>query len=82
MRIVVAPPGHVAFNTGEDYRLREQAARRFFFDADATAQERAGILRRLGVRWVVVDRTRGEPTLPNGLGLVYSDRRYAFYRVA
>ncbi len=82
VRIVVAPPGHVAFNTSEDYRLREQAAQSFFFDTGATAQERAGILRRLGVRWVVVDKTRGEPTLPSGLGLVYSDRRYALYRVA
>jgi hypothetical protein len=82
VRIVVAPPGHVAFNTSEDYRVREQAARRFFFDTDATAQERAGIIRRLGVHWVVVDKTRGEPSLPSGLGLVYSDRRYALYRVA
>jgi hypothetical protein len=82
VRIVVAPPGHVAFNTSEDYRLRERAAQSFFFDTAATARERAGILRRLGVRWVVVDKTRGEPTLPSGLGLVYSDRRYALYRVA
>jgi hypothetical protein len=72
----------VAFNTSEDYRLRERAAQSFFFDTAATARERAGILRRLGVRWVVVDKTRGEPTLPSGLGLVYSDRRYALYRVA
>ena len=82
VRIVVAPPGHVAFNTSEDYHLREQAAHHFFFDADATAGERAGILTRLGVHWVVVDKTRGQPTLPNGLELVYSDRRYALYRVA
>jgi hypothetical protein len=82
VRIVVAPPGHVAFNTSEDYRLREQAARRFFFDQEATTQERTAILMRLGVRWVVVDKTRGEPTLPGELRVVYSDQRYALYRVA
>jgi hypothetical protein len=81
VRIVVAPPGHVAFNTQEDYRLRSRATRRFFLDPGVSAVERETILRRYGVGWVVVDETRGHPDLPADLELVYEDARYALYRV-
>jgi hypothetical protein len=80
VRIVVAPPGHVAFNTEEAYRLRSRAARLFFLEPGVSAAERGTILRRYGVDWVVVDKTRGEPDLPAGLEPVYEDARYALYR--
>jgi len=80
VRVVVAPPGHVAFNTGPDYRAREEAVRRFF-EPRATAEERSAVLRRYGVAWVVLDRTRGSPSLPPRLTQVYADERYVLYRV-
>jgi hypothetical protein len=81
VRIVIAPPGHVAFNTDADYLRRRRAARLFFLDPAVTPAERAAILVRYGVEWVVVDKTRGEPRLPSGLALTYADARYALYRV-
>jgi hypothetical protein len=81
VRIVVAPPGHVAFNTGDDYRERLRAARLFFLEPSTTPLERAAILRRYRVGWVVVDTTRGRPSLPPGLTLEYRDERYSLYRV-
>jgi hypothetical protein len=81
VRIVIAPPGHVAFNTDADYVRRRRAARLFFLDPATTPAERAGILVRYQVDWVVVDKTRGEPELPGGLALAYADTRYALYRV-
>jgi hypothetical protein len=81
VRIVVAPPGHVAFNTDEDYRLRSRATRRFFLEPGVPVAERAITLARYGVGWVVVDKTRGQPELPADLELVYDDARYALYRV-
>jgi hypothetical protein len=81
VRIVVAPPGHVAFNTGQDYRLRSRAARLFFLEPSVPASERETTLRRYGVDWVVVDKTRGRPEFPADLDLVYEDARYALYRV-
>jgi hypothetical protein len=81
VRIVVAPPGHVAFNTGEDYRERLRAARLFFLESSTTTAERAAILSRYRVGWVVVDKTRGRPSLPPGLTLEYGDERYSLYRV-
>ncbi len=81
VRIVVAPPGHVAFNTDEDYRARSRAGRVFFFEPSVPASERAAILRRYGVGWVVVDKTRGRTELPAGLARVYEDGRYELYRV-
>jgi hypothetical protein len=80
VRVVVAPPGHVAFNTEEDYRERQRAARLFFLEPSATAAERAAILRHYGIEWVVVDKTRGRPRLPAGLIPVYADERYVLYR--
>jgi len=81
VRVVVAPPGHVAFNTESDYRERLRAAHRFFLERSSTPAQRAGILRRYQVEWVVVDKTRGRPALPPGLTLEYGDERYALYRV-
>jgi hypothetical protein len=81
VRIVVAPPGHVAFNSAEGYRARSRAARLFFLEPGASAAERAAILRRYDVGWVVVDKTRGRTELPTALTRVYEDGRYALYRV-
>jgi hypothetical protein len=81
VRIVVAPPGHTAFNTQQDYVRRQRAARRFFFDASTSVGERKTILRRYDVRWVVVDQRRSRPPMPPGLELTYADKRYALYRV-
>jgi hypothetical protein len=81
VRIVVAPPGHVAFNTEDDYRERLRAARLFFLEPSTTPAERAAILRRYDVGWVVVDKTRGRPSLPPRLKLEYADERYSLYRV-
>lgn len=81
VRIVVAPPGHVAFNTEDDYRERLRAARLFFLEPSTTPAQRAAILRRYDVGWVVVDKTRGRPSLPPGLKLEYGDERYSLYRV-
>jgi hypothetical protein len=82
VRIVVAPPGHVAFNMGNQYRERLRAARLFFLELSTTPAERVAILRRYHVGWVVVDKTRGRPSLPPGLTLEYGDARYSLYRVA
>ena len=81
VRIVVAPPGHVAFNTEEDYRLRSRATRLFFLEPGVPVAERETTLRRYGVGWVVVDKTRGQRELPADLELVYEDDRYALYRL-
>jgi hypothetical protein len=81
LRIVVAPPGHVAFNTEDDYGERLRAARLFFLEPSTTPAQRAAILRRYDVGWVVVDKTRGRPSLPPGLKLEYGDERYSLYRV-
>jgi hypothetical protein len=81
VRIVVAPPGHVAFNTEDDYRERLRAARLFFLEPSTTPAERAAILMRYDVGWVVVDKTRGRPSLPPRLKLEYADERYSLYRV-
>jgi hypothetical protein len=81
VRIVVAPPGHVAFNTDDDYRARSRAARLFFLEPSTPASPRAAIVRRYGVGWVVVDKTRGQTELPTGLTRIYEDGRYALYRV-
>lgn len=81
VRIVVAPPGHVAFNTEDDYRERLRAARLFFLEPSTTPAQRAAILRRYDVGWVVVDKTRGGQSLPPGLKLEYGDERYSLYRV-
>lgn len=81
VRIVVAPPGHVAFKTEHDYDARQRAARLFFLAPSTTSGERAAILRRYRVEWVVVDKTRGDPSLPPDLMLEYTDARYALYRV-
>jgi uncharacterized protein DUF6541 len=81
VRIVNAPPGHVAFNTGADYLRRRLAAHFFFLDPAASAVERGRILLRYRVEWVVVDKSRGQPPLPGGLALTYADSRYALYRV-
>ncbi len=80
VRIVVAPPGHVAFNSAEDYRARSRAARLFFLEPGISAAERAAVLQRYDVGWVVVDKTRGRTELPARLTLVYEDGRYALYR--
>jgi hypothetical protein len=81
VRIVVAPAGHVAFNTEDDYRERLHAVRLFFLEPSTTPAQRADILRRYDVGWVVVDKTRGRPSLPPGLKLEYEDERYSLYRV-
>jgi hypothetical protein len=81
VRVVVAPPGHVAFNTGSDYRAREEAVRRYFLEPGMTPEERAAVLLRYGVSWVVLDRTHGNPRLTPGLTQVYADERYVLYRV-
>jgi hypothetical protein len=81
VRVVTEPPGHVAFNTSEDYALRQRAARLFFLDQAATPAARERILARYGVEWVVVDKMRGRPQLPSGLDLEYADARYELYRV-
>jgi len=81
VRVVIEPPGHAAFNTGEGYALRRRAARSFFFDPAASRAGRARVLLRYGVGWVVIDRTRGRPALPANLRLVYADSRYALYRL-
>jgi hypothetical protein len=81
VRIVVAPRGHVAFIADEEYGLRSRSTRRFFFEPGASSAEREATLRRFGVTWVVVDKTRGRPALPGDLALVYEDARYALYRV-
>jgi hypothetical protein len=80
VRVVVAPPGHVAFNTGPDYRARDGAVR-LFFEPGASSEERADVLERYTVDWVAVDRARGSPPLPSGLTEVYADERYVLYRV-
>lgn len=81
VRIVVAPPGHVAFKDEQGYAARQSAARDFFLEAATTPAQRAALLRRFGVGWVVVDKTRGSPKLPGDLALEYEDPRYALYRV-
>jgi hypothetical protein len=81
VRIVVAPRGHVAFIADEKYRLRSRSTRRFFFEPGASSAEREATLKRFGVTWVVVDKTRGRSALPGDLALVYEDARYALYHV-
>jgi hypothetical protein len=81
VRIVVAPAGHVAFRMEDEYRDRFRAARLFFLEPSTTPAQRAAILRRYDVGWVVVDKTRGRPRLPPGLKLEYGDERYSLYRV-
>ena len=81
VRIVVAPAGHVAFKMEDEYRDRFRAARLFFLEPSTTPAQRAAILRRYDVGWVVVDKTRGRPSLPPGLKLEYGDERYSLYRV-
>jgi hypothetical protein len=65
----------------EEYRERFRAVRLFFLEASTTPAQRAAILRRYDVGWVVVDKTRGRPSLPPGLKLEYGDERYSLYRV-
>jgi hypothetical protein len=81
VRVVVVPPGHVAFNSGEDYRARSRAVHRFFLEPAVSPVDRVDTLRRYSVDWVIVDKSRARPTLPLVLQLVYEDRRYALYRV-
>jgi len=81
VRIVVAPPGHVAFNTEADYRNRSRAAREFFLEPSITSAERSEILDRYGADWVLLDKSRGLPPLPADLRLAYQDERYALYEV-
>ncbi|HEY3106783.1 MAG TPA: DUF6541 family protein [Gaiellaceae bacterium] len=81
VRVVTEPPGHVAFNTSEDYAKRQRAVRLFFLDPAATPAQREQILARYGVQWVVVDKTRGRPALPPGLVPEYRDSRYELYRI-
>lgn len=81
VRVVIVPPGHAGFAPGEDYGLRQRSTDLFFFEPAATQAERAAVLRRYRVDWVVVDETRGQPLLPPGLALEYRDARYALYRV-
>jgi hypothetical protein len=80
-RVVITPPGHFPFSRGSDYRARDAAADRFFFEPDVSPDERAVVLRRYGVSWVVVDLSHGHPVLPSGLTEVYADERYVLYRV-
>lgn len=80
VRVVVAPPGHVSARTAEDYAERQRAARLFFLEPATTAAERAAILRRYSVQWVVVDKTRGRPRLPDGMIPVFADERYVLYQ--
>jgi hypothetical protein len=82
VRVILVSPGHAAFIPADDYRLRERSAELFFFEPAATRAERAAVLRRYGVDWVVVDESRGRAQIPSGLMLEYRDARYAFYRVA
>ena len=54
VRIVVAPPGHVAFNTEEDYHARSRAARRFFLEPGASlpsARRRCAAIPSAGSSW-------------------------------
>jgi hypothetical protein len=81
VRVVLVPPGHAALLAEDDYRSRERSAELFFFAPATTPAERAAVLRRYDVDWVVVDESRGQPRLPAGLALEYRDARYAFYRV-
>jgi hypothetical protein len=81
VRVVVLPPGHVAFNTRPDFGQRQRAAKRFFFAPTTTTAQREGILQRYGAGWVVVDKRRSRPELPAGLELLYADGRYSLYRV-
>jgi hypothetical protein len=81
VRVVTEPPGHVAFNTSEDYSRRQRAVRLFFRDPAATPAQREQILASYGVQWVVVDKTRGRPELPPGLLPEYRDSRYELFRV-
>jgi hypothetical protein len=81
VRIVVAPPGHVAFNTAADYGQRSRATRLFFLEPGVSAAQRETTLSRYRVDWVVVDKTRGHPELPADVELVYEDARYVLYRV-
>jgi hypothetical protein len=79
-RIVVGPPGHV-FDSGPEYVARVEAVHDFFLEQAVDAEERATVLRRYRVSWVVLDTTRGRPALPEGLTRVYGDARYELYRV-
>jgi hypothetical protein len=80
VRIVVNPHGHVALDDA-DYDARAQSVQRFFFEPGVTHEEQQAVLDRYSVSWVLVDRSRGTPTLPEGLTRVYADDRYVLYRV-
>jgi hypothetical protein len=80
IRVVIVTPGHAGFLPEDDYAQRRRSAELFFFAA-ASPAERAAVLRRYRVDWVVVDESRGEPRLPDDLELAYRDARYALYRV-
>jgi hypothetical protein len=80
VRIVVNPHGHVALDDA-DYDARAQSVQRFFFEPGVTHEEQQAVLDRYSVSWVLVDRSRGTPTLPDGLSRVYADDRYVLYRV-
>jgi hypothetical protein len=75
--IAAAPPAHVA-DTAENrpYERREDV--RAFFGRGASSGDLA-LPRRYGARWIVVDRDRFTPRFR--LPAVYSDERYALYRI-
>jgi hypothetical protein len=71
--IATAPPGHVADTEENRPYERRDEARRFFATGDA------GIPRRAGADWLVLDRERYD--LRPDLDSVYRDERYTLYAV-
>jgi len=83
VRIVAAPPAHVArTKLNEPYSRRRDVAR-FFYRPGVTDAARKEILDSRFVGWVVVDKTRAYPGryLNRKLDKVYEDRRYILYHV-
>jgi hypothetical protein len=82
--IVASPGGHVSDTPGNHQEERLADARKFF-QPTTTPEERRRLLEKYDANWLLVGPPRraglspGE--LPAGLTRLYSDQRYALYRV-
>ena len=83
VRIVAAPPAHVARTKLNQPYNRRRDVLKFFSRPGVTAADRKQILDDRFVGWVVVDKTRRYPAayLDGNLEKVFEDGRYILYKV-
>jgi hypothetical protein len=83
VRIVAAPPAHVARTKLNQPYNRRRDVSKFFYRPNVTAEERKEILDDRFVGWVVADKASRYPAayLDANLEKVYEDERYVLYRV-